>query len=106
MVEADPFSRQAGNQPDLTEFANLRFETRQIGVDRRFDPADLLDDYPLLPHELLRDRSERLFDQLQTLAANHPQAPVWLIDARGNMTTWPLVKLADPAATRKGSACP
>ena len=32
-------------------------------------PADLLEDYPLKPHELLRDNSSRVFDHLKELDA-------------------------------------
>jgi CRISPR-associated endonuclease/helicase Cas3 len=45
-------------------------------------PEDLLEDYPLKPHELLRDRSDRVFKHLQSIAAEHPEAPVWLVDMR------------------------
>lgn len=41
-------------------------------------PEELLEDYPLKPHELLRDRYDRVFKHLQRLAAQAPQAPVWL----------------------------
>jgi len=49
----------------------------------KYPPADLLEDYPLKPHELLRDRSERVFKQLKALSKNHPDKPVWVIDDRG-----------------------
>jgi CRISPR-associated endonuclease/helicase Cas3 len=54
---------------------------------------DLLDDYPLKPHELLRDQSRRVFKHLQTLAAEHPEAPVWLVDAREQILVTTLKKL-------------
>ena len=66
----------------------------------RFKPEDLLDDYPLKPHELLRDRSDRVFDQFQKLAVKHPDAPAWLINAGGEITPSSLGKLADPSATK------
>jgi len=50
-------------------------------------PEDLLDDYPLLPHELLRDTSDRVFKQLEALAKRHPEGPAWLVDGRGGV--WP-----------------
>ncbi|HYN00551.1 MAG TPA: type I-U CRISPR-associated helicase/endonuclease Cas3, partial [Aestuariivirgaceae bacterium] len=39
----------------------------------------LLADYPLKPHELLRDRYDRVYKHLQRLAESFPEAPVWLI---------------------------
>lgn len=59
-------------------------------------PEDLLEDYPLLPHELLRDRSDRVFKHLQTLAERHADKPVWLIDEGGAADpNWTLGKLAE-----------
>jgi len=46
-------------------------------------PAELLDDYPLLPHELLHDRSGRVFKQLEVLAKRCSNKPAWLIGDRG-----------------------
>jgi CRISPR-associated endonuclease/helicase Cas3 len=60
-----------------------------------YAPEDLLDDYPLLPHELLRDRSARVFKQLETLAQRNPDSPAWLIDERGVVHPTTLGKLAD-----------
>ena len=52
----------------------------------RYKPEDLLDDYPLKPQELLRDSTDRkgsgVFAQLEKLAANFPDAQVWILDAR------------------------
>jgi len=44
---------------------------------------ELLDDYPLKPHELLRDRSDRIFKHLETIAARNGSAPVWVIGEDG-----------------------
>lgn len=51
----------------------------------QYKPQDLLDDYPIKPHELLRDRSDRVFKHLQSLAKKSPDAPVWLIDNDGTV---------------------
>lgn len=45
----------------------------------QYDPAELLEEYPLKPHELLRDRFDRVYKHLKRLALQHPAAPVWLI---------------------------
>src|SRR5699024_1817628 len=42
-------------------------------------PSNLLADYPLKPHELLGDRSDRILTTLQKLAKNHVEYPVWLV---------------------------
>lgn len=45
---------------------------------KQYDPEDLFEDYPLKPHELLRDRSDRIYKRLCKLAERFPDAPVWL----------------------------
>jgi CRISPR-associated endonuclease/helicase Cas3 len=45
-----------------------------------YPPDELLEDYPLKPHELLRDRYDRIFDQLKAIAERGPQLPVWITD--------------------------
>lgn len=57
---------------------------------------DLLDDYPLLPHELLRDRTDRVAKHLATLAERFPDAPAWLVNDDGTVeAVLSLSKLAD-----------
>ncbi|MGP0067681.1 MAG: type I-U CRISPR-associated helicase/endonuclease Cas3 [Isosphaeraceae bacterium] len=62
---------------------------------KRHDPEDLLADYPLKPHELLRDRSDRVFNRLSSLAKRHPTAPAWLVDQDGTVHVRSLEYLAD-----------
>jgi CRISPR-associated endonuclease/helicase Cas3 len=48
-----------------------------------YQPGDFLEDYPLKPHELLKDRSDRILERLEELAELEPenrQLHVWLID--------------------------
>lgn len=61
----------------------------------RYKPEDLLEDYPLKPHELLRDRSDRVFAHLQQIAAAHSDAPVWIVDMRDSVKVTTLGKLTD-----------
>jgi CRISPR-associated endonuclease/helicase Cas3 len=51
-------------------------------------PEDLLEAYPLEPHELLRDNSSRVFDRLKQLKATG-KTPVWVVadDDTVNVTT-------------------
>ncbi len=48
-----------------------------------YSPDELLEDYPLKPHELLRDRYDRVFDQLKQIAERTGELPVWIMGDRG-----------------------
>ncbi|MBX9582153.1 MAG: type I-U CRISPR-associated helicase/endonuclease Cas3, partial [Gemmataceae bacterium] len=50
----------------------------------RYKPKVLLEEYPLKPHELLRDASYRVFDRLSKLKAP-PDTPVWVVDDDGTV---------------------
>lgn len=67
-------------EPPVTEVA-WREEVELLAADvlGLLDPEALLDDYPLKPHEMLQDRSSRVFKHLKRLAEAFPEAPVWLI---------------------------
>jgi|LSQX01.1.fsa_nt_gb CRISPR-associated endonuclease/helicase Cas3 len=76
------------------------------GFREFYRPVELLEDYPLKPHELLCDRSERVFDVLRALAATHANTPVWILDEQGNVTVSPLGEVADPSATQAAARKP
>jgi len=61
----------------------------------RYKPQDLLEAYPLKPHELLRDRSDRVFKHLETIANKYPDIPAWLIEERNLVTVLSLKELVD-----------
>lgn len=67
----------------------------------RHKPEDLLEAYPLKPHELLRDRTSRVFDHLETMAARCPDLSVWLIESDGNVRVLALSKLAEKNKQKK-----
>ncbi|MFG0285902.1 MAG: type I-U CRISPR-associated helicase/endonuclease Cas3 [Phycisphaerales bacterium JB039] len=48
-------------------------------------PDELLEDWPLKPHELLRDRAGRIIDELKKMARrlDGEDPPVWIVDDRG-----------------------
>ena len=48
---------------------------------KEYAPEDLLDDFPLKPHELLRERTDRALSQLKKLATRHSDTPVWVVDS-------------------------
>jgi CRISPR-associated endonuclease/helicase Cas3 len=55
-------------------------------------PQDLLEDYPLKPHELLRDISSRVFDRLKKLDAPD-ETPVWIMADDGSAAVTSLGEL-------------
>jgi len=61
----------------------------------RHKPDEVLDDYPLKPHELLRDRTDRIFDHLKGLASDHPACPVWIVTDNDLVAVTTLGKLAE-----------
>ncbi|MDP1796630.1 MAG: type I-U CRISPR-associated helicase/endonuclease Cas3 [Planctomycetaceae bacterium] len=75
-------------EPEETQVA-WREEVETIRGDllRRYPPDELLENYPLLPREFLRDRSDRVFKHLTPLAERHPDAPVWLSSDDGTLDT-------------------
>jgi CRISPR-associated endonuclease/helicase Cas3 len=57
--------------------------------------AEVLEDYPVEPLELLRDRSDRVFKHLAALAGRTPRLPVWLLDDDGGVRVLSLGGLGD-----------
>lgn len=57
-------------------------QTGDLVVD---DPQELFDLFPLEPHELLRERSDRAFKEFEKLAKRHGHHHAWLVDARGRV---------------------
>jgi CRISPR-associated endonuclease/helicase Cas3 len=60
-------------------------------------PEDLLDDYPLKPHELLRDVTGRIEREIKNLAKKpgNTLLPVWLRDAEGKVVVMTLADVVD-----------
>lgn len=54
---------------------------QQKGINRE----DLLDDYALKPHELLRDRADRVFRHLETMAERNPNLLAWVVESNGRV---------------------
>jgi CRISPR-associated endonuclease/helicase Cas3 len=61
----------------------------------RYAPEDLLEDFPLKPHELLKDRSDRVFKHLEAIAQAHPDKPAWLTDDLGTVEVLSIGELAN-----------
>jgi CRISPR-associated endonuclease/helicase Cas3 len=63
--------------------------------------AKLLEDYPLKPHELLREPSYRAFKQFETMAKRRPSLPVWLLDEDGKVRVLTVAELSDKEAKKQ-----
>lgn len=101
------------NAPPQTQVA-WRDEVQLLTEDlinsqpRRIDLARILEAYPLKPHELIGDRTNRVFDGLQTLVAEFDKSksesvtkqiiPVWIVNRKGAVTVANLREIADPGA--------
>jgi len=92
-------------QPPETHVA-WREEVEIISGDLlgQYEPADLLDDYPLKPHELLRDVTDRkntgVFAQLSKMSKRAPGATIWIIHARGEIQPATLQEVVDGDSRR------
>ncbi|MCC7338565.1 MAG: type I-U CRISPR-associated helicase/endonuclease Cas3 [Pirellulaceae bacterium] len=85
------------SEPPQTEIA-WREEVERITGDllTKYPPGALLADYPIKPHEVLREPSYRAFKQLDLIQAKFPDAPVWLVDDDGTVdATYTLRTLID-----------
>lgn len=63
-----------------------------------YDPAELLEDYPLKPHEWLRDRSDRVFGRLKRLRAD---MPLWIISSGDDVLVTTVEELGEGAINDK-----
>ncbi len=94
-----PYLHGVSNEPPETRVA-WREEVGVITGDllKQNPPGDLLEDYPLKPHEWLRDRSDRVHKRLSKLAERLPEksepVPVWLLADDGSVEVLTLEKLA------------
>jgi CRISPR-associated endonuclease/helicase Cas3 len=50
-----------------------------------YKPEDLLEDYPLKPHELLRDVTLRVAEQLELIAESSPDEFAWIVEPDGSV---------------------
>jgi CRISPR-associated endonuclease/helicase Cas3 len=76
-------------------FVAWRHEVQEVAGDwlESYPAKQLLEDYPLKPHELLRDRYDRIFKHIERLAEGHPEDPVWIVDD-DEVEVIPLAELA------------
>lgn len=69
--EWDPPETYVAWREDVQLLARSGLSNRQL--------SELLDDYPLKPHELLRDVTYRVRERLDEIAVGHEDQPVWLV---------------------------
>ncbi len=67
----------------------------------KYRPKDLIEDYPLKPHELLRDRTSRVFDHLEAMARRFPDLRVWLVEPDGEVAVRLFQKLVEKDAQKR-----
>jgi CRISPR-associated endonuclease/helicase Cas3 len=93
----EPYLHGLQEQEPPTTTVAWRLEVEIIGETLRahHPPTDLLEEYPLKPHEVLRDRTDRVLKHITTLATKHPETPVWLLDEDGTLEFPTLKELAD-----------
>lgn len=95
MVE--PFLHGKSEWEPPQTYVAWRAEVGIINLDFATD-ADLpafLEDYPLKPHELLRDRSDRVLKHLAALNEKWPGEPAWILDDDGTIERVTLEDMAD-----------
>jgi len=71
----------------------------------QYPPRDLLDDFPLKPHELLREPSYRALKEIASLARRHPHNPAWLVDEQGTVKILTVAELSDTKRKRQIEGC-
>lgn len=82
-------------QPPDTQIA-WREEVQVIGDTASVvDIEEILADYPLKPHEILRDRQQRVFAQLEVIAGRRPDDTAWVMAPSGQITTHTLRSLTE-----------
>lgn len=67
-----------------------------------YPPEELLEAYPVKPHEMLRDRTDRVWKELVKLAERHPGRPAWVVDEQGKVEV--LADISDLASWDKRQA--
>jgi CRISPR-associated endonuclease/helicase Cas3 len=73
-------------EPPETHVA-WREEVSVIAGDllEKYKPLDLLESYPLKAHELLRDRTDRVFENLEKISGRCPDLDAWLVRPDGGI---------------------
>jgi CRISPR-associated endonuclease/helicase Cas3 len=94
-------------EPPQTEVA-WREEVARLNDDQlleKYPPKEILEAYPLKPHELLRDSTKRVFEQLEKMAKRlMPSAEIlltWVVDPKGAVECLSLAELVKKDKQKK-----
>lgn len=89
-------------EPPETHVA-WREEVSVISGDllEKYKPLDLLERYPLKAHELLRDRTGRVFENIEKISVRCPDLNAWLIQPDGRIKVNPLKLLVQRNRQKK-----
>jgi CRISPR-associated endonuclease/helicase Cas3 len=86
-------------QPPDTQVA-WREEVQVLGETvSAVDIEEAIADYPLKPHEILRDRQQRVFNQLEVIADRRPDDIAWVMSPSGQITIHTLRGLTEKTAS-------
>lgn len=94
-------------QPPQTHVAwREELDVIQGGLQAAYPPEELLEDFPLKPHELLRDRTDRIVETLGKIISkrqmNHDVLPdAWLLNEFDSLRLIPLSKFAYASKAKK-----
>ncbi len=91
--EWEPPQTQVAWREEIWELRQEFEDDRERRLFQKF-AAELLEDYPLKAHELLKERSDRVFNALKKFAAA-PETPVWLLDDEGAILVTSLGELIE-----------
>lgn len=72
-----------------------REEVDRLSGTQAYDLEELLDDFPLKPHELLRDSAARVFEQIEKIAERAPGVCLWIVNPDGTVGVIPVRKFVD-----------
>ncbi len=83
----EPYLHGIAEYQDPETWVAWREEVGKIAEDMFEDqpPRDLIEAYELKPHELLKDSSKRVFEELRALAQRFGDRPIWLMDESGDV---------------------
>ncbi len=67
----------------------------------KYEPLDLLEGYPLKAHELLQDRADRVFENIEKISERCPDLNAWLIQPDSKLKVIPLKQLVQRNRQKK-----
>lgn len=67
----------------------------------KYKPEELIEDYPIKPHEMLQDRTDRVFGNLEKIAKRCPKLNSWIMESDGSIRVLSLHQLVDESKQKK-----